>query len=84
MKITLTFNEIESKYRAIRKKIETMAERFVEEDVTSEDERIAKNRITENEIKKGKLYLVVCVSLLKSEAGNILISHNHKTTKENL
>ena len=33
------FKEIESKYRGIKKQIEVIADRFVE-DVTSEDERI--------------------------------------------
>ena len=33
------FNEIESKYRTIKKQIEAIADRFVEEGVTSENEK---------------------------------------------
>jgi len=45
------FNEIESKYRAIKKQIEAIADRFVEDGVTSEDERIAENLKCGDEIK---------------------------------
>ena len=38
-----TFNEIESKYRAVKKQIETIADRLVEENITSEDERVTEN-----------------------------------------
>ena len=45
------FNEIEWKYRAIKKQIEAIADRFVEDGVTSEDERIAENLKCGDEIK---------------------------------
>ena len=45
------FNKIESKYRAIKKQIEAIADRFVEDGVTSEDERIADNLKCGDEIK---------------------------------
>jgi len=45
------FNEIESKYRAIKKQIEAIADRFVEDGVTSDDERIAENLKCGDEIK---------------------------------
>lgn len=45
------FNEIESKYRAIRKQIEVIADRLVEENVTSEDERITENLRSGDESK---------------------------------
>ena len=46
------FYEIESKYRGIRMQIETIADLFVEEKVTSEDERIANNLKSGDEIKQ--------------------------------
>ena len=38
--LAAVFNEIESKYRAVKKQMEIIADRLVEEGVTSEDERI--------------------------------------------
>ena len=50
--LTTVFKEIESKYRGIKKQIEAIADRFVEEDVTSEDERVANNLKSGDEIKQ--------------------------------
>lgn len=44
------FNEIDSKYRAIKKQIEAIADRFVEDGVTLDD-RIAENLKRGDEIK---------------------------------
>ena len=41
--LAAVFNETESKYRAVKKQIEIIADRLVEEGVTSEDERITEN-----------------------------------------
>ena len=49
--LAVIFNEIESKYRAIKKQIEAIADRFVEEGVTSEDEKITENMKAGEEIK---------------------------------
>lgn len=45
------FNEVDSKYRAIKKQIEAIADRFVEDGVTLEDDRIAENLKLGDEIK---------------------------------
>ena len=50
--LSTVFKEIESKYRGIKKQIEGIADRFVEEDVTSEDERVTNNLKSGDEIKQ--------------------------------
>lgn len=49
--LAVIFNEIESKYRAIKKQIEAIADRFVEDGDTSEDESITENLKSGEEIK---------------------------------
>jgi len=49
--LAVIFNEIESKYRAIKKQIEAIADRFVEDGDTSEDDRITENLKSGEEIK---------------------------------
>ena len=48
--LAAVFNEIESKYRVIKKQIEIIADRLVEEGVTSEEERITENQIQEKKL----------------------------------
>lgn len=50
--LSTAFKEIESKYRGIKKQIEVIADRCVEEEVTSEDERITNNLKSGDEIKQ--------------------------------
>ena len=50
--LSTIFKEIESKYSGIKKQIEAIADRFVEEEVSSEDERVTNNLKSENEIKQ--------------------------------
>ena len=45
--LAAVFNEIESKYRAVKKQMEIIADRLVEEGVTSEDKRITENLVYE-------------------------------------
>ena len=49
--LAAVFNEIKSKYRAVKKQMEIIADRLVEEGVTSEDERITENLNSGDEIK---------------------------------
>ena len=50
--VSTVCKEIESKYRGIKKQIEAIAERFVEEEVSSENERVTNNLKSENEVKQ--------------------------------
>lgn len=56
--LSTVFKEIETKYRGIKKQIEVIADRFVEEEVTSEDERVTNNLKSGDEIKQR--YLKFC------------------------
>ena len=49
--LAAVFNEIESKYKAVKKQMEIIADRLVEEGVTSEDKRITEKLNSGDEIK---------------------------------
>ena len=68
--IAVIFNEIESNYRAIKKQIEAIADRFVEDGVTSEDDRIAEN-LKCGDIIKVRYFAKACPLLKGSQHPSI-------------